>query len=188
MENTFLNKIILFFLSIFFSHGVISKPVTEQVTYQTCFTPGQECTKLIIDTLYSAKTSVYVQAASFTSTPIAKAIVNAKQRGLDVIVILDKSQIKENRYSLSSYFINNNVPVYIDYKLAIAHNKVIIIDKKVVITGSFNFTKAAQYWNAENVLIISNPELATRYFNNWQTRFKDSVKAQDFHQVFKTDR
>lgn len=117
---------------------------SEKTPYQVCFTPGQNCTQLIVDEINHAKKSLYVQAYSFTSAPIAKAIVDAKRRGVDVKVILDKSQIKNNRYSSAKFLMNQGVPVWIDYKVSIAHNKIILIDMTTLVTGSFNYTKAAQ--------------------------------------------
>ncbi|MGC1854920.1 MAG: phospholipase D-like domain-containing protein, partial [Candidatus Aquirickettsiella sp.] len=67
-------------------------------TIQVCFTPGQNCTKEIIDVIDAAKQSIFVQAYSFTSAPIAAHLVAAKKRGVKVNVILDKSQ-KTQRYS-----------------------------------------------------------------------------------------
>lgn len=136
---------------------------------QVCFTPGQDCTKKITDVLDAAKNSIFVQAYSFTSAPIAQHLVNAQKRGVIVKVILDKSQ-KTQSYSASRFLLNQHIPVWIDYKPAIAHNKIMIVDGKNVITGSFNFTKAAQYKNAENLLIIQDPALAKRYMENWQRR------------------
>jgi phosphatidylserine/phosphatidylglycerophosphate/cardiolipin synthase-like enzyme len=63
--------------------------------------------------------------------------------------------------------LSRDIPTYIDDKHAIAHNKVMIIDRGVVITGSFNFTKAAEEKNAENLLILKNKELAKVYMGNW---------------------
>ncbi|WP_246562449.1 phospholipase D family protein [Rickettsiella endosymbiont of Dermanyssus gallinae] len=123
----------------------------------------------ITDALDSAKKSISVQTYSFTSVPIAKHLVEAKKRGVVVKVILDKSQ-KSQKYSASRFLLNQHIPVWIDYKPAIAHNKIMIIDGQEVITGSFNFTKAAQNKNAENVLIIRDPILAKRYMDNWQRR------------------
>jgi len=57
----------------------------------------------------------------------------------------------------------------IDAQHAIAHNKVIVIDENIVITGSFNFTKAAESNNAENILVIRDPTLAEKYLKNWKT-------------------
>lgn len=136
---------------------------------QVCFTPGQDCTTEITDALDAAKKSIFVQAYSFTSAPIAKHLVQAKNRGVMVKVILDKSQ-KSERYSAARLLLNQHIPVWIDYKPAIAHNKIMIIDDQAIITGSFNFTKAAQYKNAENLLIIQDPALAKHYMDNWRRR------------------
>jgi phosphatidylserine/phosphatidylglycerophosphate/cardiolipin synthase-like enzyme len=132
------------------------------------FSPGGGCTQAVVDALNAAKKTVLVQAYSFTSTPIAQALVEAKKRGVDVRVILDKSQRTE-RYSGATFLANEGVPVSIDAAHRIAHNKVMIIDDGEVITGSFNFTKSAEEGNAENVLLILHaPELAARYTANWR--------------------
>lgn len=81
-------------------------------------------------------------------------------------VILDKSQRTE-KYSSADFLANQGVPTAIDAEHAIAHNKIIIIDGETVITGSFNFTKAAQEKNAENVLIVRDKALAAQYTQNW---------------------
>jgi len=134
---------------------------------EVCFTPGGDCTSRIVDTIAAAQHTVLVQAYSFTSAPIAKALVDARKRGIDVRVILDRSQQTE-RYSGADFLANNGVPVQIDTAHAIAHSKVMVIDGTTVITGSFNFTKAAQERNAENLLVIHDAELAARYAANWQ--------------------
>ncbi len=96
-------------------------------------------------------------------------MVAAKKCGVKVNVILDKSQ-KTQRYSVSRFLVNQHIPGWIDYKPTIAHNKIMIINKEEVITGSFNFTKAAQNKNAENLLIIHDTALANIYLKNWQRR------------------
>ena len=62
----------------------------------------------------------------------------------------------------------------IDAQHAIAHNKVMIIDGETVITGSFNFTKAAEENNAENLLVIRDKKLADQYTKNWQEHERHS--------------
>ena len=132
------------------------------------FSPNGGCTQAVVDALGSAKKSVLVQAYSFTSAPIARALVDAKRRGVYVQVILDKSQRTE-RYTSATFLANEGVPTYIDPVHKIAHNKIMIIDGETVITGSFNFTKAAENGNAENLLVITHaPELAQRYTANWK--------------------
>ena len=108
-----------------------------------------------------------VPAYSFTSAPIAKALVRAHRRGVKVQVLLDKSQ-KMEKYSSADFLSNTGISTKIDAAQAIAHNKVMIIDNETVITGSFNFTKAAEESNAENLLVVRDKELASRYIENWQ--------------------
>jgi phosphatidylserine/phosphatidylglycerophosphate/cardiolipin synthase-like enzyme len=116
---------------------------------------------------------VLVQAYSFTSAPIAKALVDAEKRGVKVQVILDRSQRTE-KYSSADFVQHAGIPTYIDAKHAIAHNKIMIIDGKTVLTGSFNFTKAAEENNAENLLVIQDLALATKYTANWQAHLQHS--------------
>ena len=129
---------------------------------QIYFSPKGGCTEAIVNEISHAKSEIYVQAYSFTSAPIAKALVDAYKRGIKVEVILDKSQKKE-RYTSATFLANSGIPTYIDSKHAIAHNKIMVIDKETVITGSFNFTKAAEEKNAENLLILKSKELAVEY-------------------------
>jgi phosphatidylserine/phosphatidylglycerophosphate/cardiolipin synthase-like enzyme len=144
---------------------------------QVYFSPNGGVTQAIINEISNAKTEILVQAYSFTSTPIAKALVDAHKRGVKVEAILDKSQRKE-KYTEATFLANMNIPTYIDDHHAIAHNKVMIIDKATVITGSFNFTKAAEEKNAENLLIIRSKELAAHYLENWQKHREHSEPYQ----------
>jgi phosphatidylserine/phosphatidylglycerophosphate/cardiolipin synthase-like enzyme len=109
---------------------------------------------------------VLVQAYSFTSAPIAKALVDAHRRGVQVHVILDSSQRTE-KYSEADFLRDSEIPTLIDAQHAIAHNKIITIDDYLILTGSFNFTKAAEEKNAENLLVINDPALARQYLDNW---------------------
>jgi len=135
-------------------------------TLKFIFSPNGGCTNAIIEQIDNAKSDILIQAYSFTSTPIAPALINAHKRGIKIEAILDKSNVTAN-YSSATYISNNGIPVFIDAAHAIAHNKIMIIDKEIVITGSFNFTKAAEEKNAENLLIIKSKELANTYLDNW---------------------
>ena len=131
------------------------------------FSPRGGCTTAVVDALDAAKQSIRVQAYSFTSAPIAKAIVDAKHRGVDVEILLDKSQRME-KYSSADFVAHGGSPTFIDAVHAIAHNKVMVIDGETVLTGSFNFTKAAEDRNAENLLVIRDRAIAEEYRKNWE--------------------
>src|SRR5271157_2384348 len=142
-----------------------------------CFSPSGGCTQAIVYQIDNAKSEILIQAYSFTSAPIAKALVNAHKRGVHVEIILDKSN-KSDKYSAGDFTAHMGVTTYIDSQHAIAHNKIMIIDKETVITGSFNFTKAAEEKNAENLLIIKNKKLAEIYIDNWYKHKEHSEKYE----------
>jgi phosphatidylserine/phosphatidylglycerophosphate/cardiolipin synthase-like enzyme len=119
-----------------------------------------------------------VQAYSFTSAPIAGALKAARDRGVAVKVILDKSQRSE-RYTGLTYLVHAGVPVWVDSAHAIAHNKVMVFDGRMVATGSFNFTKAAEEKNGENLLLVESPALAEIYTRNWQDHLAHSERADE---------
>jgi phosphatidylserine/phosphatidylglycerophosphate/cardiolipin synthase-like enzyme len=147
--------------------GIPAAGAQPEHAWQACFTPDEDCTGLVIRTVQAAEKTILVQAYAFTSRPIARALADAKRRGVDVRVILDASN-RSDRRSVADFLARAGIPVLIDAEHRVAHNAVMIIDGETVITGSFNFTEAAQLDNAENVLVIHNSELARRYEENWQ--------------------
>ena len=83
-----------------------------------------------------------------------------------MVVVFDKG-ILEEPHTAVDLLVKGEVPRFIDSEHAIAHNKVMVIDGATVITGSFNFTAAAEHHNAENLLVIRDAELAAKYESNW---------------------
>jgi phosphatidylserine/phosphatidylglycerophosphate/cardiolipin synthase-like enzyme len=127
------------------------------------FSPKGGCTEAVVREISAARHEVLVQAYSFSSKPIAEALVAAKTRGVQVTVLLDKSNESE-QYSDLPLFVEQGLAPMIDAHHAIAHNKVMVIDKGTVLTGSFNFTHQAEAENAENLLVIKgNSALAKSY-------------------------
>jgi phosphatidylserine/phosphatidylglycerophosphate/cardiolipin synthase-like enzyme len=154
----------------------IKQPNTVQATgtIEVAFSPNGAGAALIIKAIGEAKKTIKVQAYSFTNADIAKALLESSKRGVNVRVVLDKSQETE-KYTSATFLANSGVPVRIDDDFAIAHSKIMILDDENIITGSFNFTKAAEERNAENVLVIrGNKELAKLYMQNWQWRWDAS--------------
>ncbi|MDB6039350.1 MAG: phospholipase D/Transphosphatidylase [Verrucomicrobiales bacterium] len=148
------------------TRGSSAETNSTKTNWSVFYSPRGGCTEAVVTALALAKTTVLVQAYSFTSAPIAKALVDAHRRGVSVQVILDKSQRTE-KYSSATFIRNYGIACYIDSQHAIAHNKVMVIDGKTVLTGSFNFTKAAEEKNAENLLVLQDAELAMKYTLNW---------------------
>lgn len=144
---------------------------------QVYFSPKGGCTESIVRVINGAKAEVLVQAYSLTSAPIAKALLHAHKRKIKVTVILDKSQRKKH-YRSTIVMANAGIPIFIDDEHSIAHNKVMIIDRETVITGSFNFTRAAEETHAENLLIIRNRDLSKVYVENWKKHRQHSEKCE----------
>jgi phosphatidylserine/phosphatidylglycerophosphate/cardiolipin synthase-like enzyme len=144
-------------------------------TVQACFNPGGYCAALILKEIGAARQSILVQAYSFTNHDIAEALAKAKHRGLRVEVILDRRQTAaDGQRSAAGVLFLAGVSVLMDSGHSIAHNKIMVIDDGVVITGSFNFTEAAERRNAENVLIVRDKETARRYSENWESHKQHS--------------
>ncbi|MDD5279668.1 phospholipase D family protein [Acidithiobacillus sp.] len=160
-------------------HSPVTVPALGSI--EVAFSPPGGATAAIVRAVDGAHQRVWVQAYSFTSAPIAKAVLQAARRGLDVQVVLDKSQ-RTQKYSVADFFANQGVPVFIDDQHAIAHNKVMVIDADTLITGSFNFSKAAEQANAENLLIFrGNPALQKLYAENFRFHLSHSTRYQPRH-------
>ncbi len=138
------------------------------------FSPKGGCTDAVVAEINRARQTILIQAYSFTSTPIAKALVEAHQRGVQITVVLDKSNVT-GQYSSADFVLHASIPTYIDDQHAIAHNKIMLIDGRTIITGSFNFTKQAEASNAENLLVIRDrPDLFGQYQANFEKHLAHS--------------
>lgn len=160
----------------FIAAWAAQKPAASQDGIAVYFSPDGSCTAAIVQEINDARKAILVQAYSFTSKPLAEAMMRAHKRGVEVWVVLDSSQ-RTSKYSSATFFRNQGMDVYIDSKHAIAHNKVMLIDNRVIITGSFNFTKAAEERNAENLLIIKEKiQLVRAYWHNFDKHLDHSVE------------
>ena len=153
------------------AHAAAPMPATGSVQY--AFTPGDRADRVIIDAISSAREQVLVQAYSFTHRDIAQALIDAQKRGVAVTVIADREQTKDERNGMLPRLARAGIAVLIDAEHELAHNKVMVVDPRrpqcAVVTGSFNFTQAAQFRNAENVLVLrDDTRLCDAYARNWE--------------------
>ena len=134
---------------------------------------------MIVGEIDHAQREIRVMAYSFTSAPIGKALTRAKQRGVDVQVIQDRGEATRH-WSEAKYLLRAGIPVYLDTEEGLYHDKVIIIDRGKVFTGSFNLSKAAAKSNAENALVIDSGKLANYYLKNWYVHQReDPLMSED---------
>jgi phosphatidylserine/phosphatidylglycerophosphate/cardiolipin synthase-like enzyme len=146
------------------------------VQVQACFSPalagGCDPASAVIREISAAKTSVRVQMYALTSREIVSALVDAKRRGLDVRVVVDRSQLESDQseaYAVGR-LLSADIPVLVDTVPGLMHNKILIVDNETVVTGSFNYTWSAENRNAENLIVIHDSAIAAEYARNWSAR------------------
>jgi phosphatidylserine/phosphatidylglycerophosphate/cardiolipin synthase-like enzyme len=153
------------------SGGVAQVPGTQLI--EVAFSPNEGSEDLVVKVIQSARSSIGVAAYSFTSPVIAKALLNAKKRGVDVRVVVDEDGNKSKAsIAALNLLVAAGIPTRTISRYAIHHDKYLVVDKATVQTGSFNYSKAAAKSNSENVVVIwNNPDLALSYLKHWQDRF-----------------
>lgn len=153
----------------------------DKPALEVFFPPWDNAQQRLLQALDEACEQVLVQAFVLTSEEVAAHLLAAYQRGIDVRVLADARQHADTPSSLLHRLSQAGIPVWLEQRYRHAHNKVMVIDARlpgsVVVTGSYNFTWAAQHRNAENLLIIrGDPLLAGRYAANWQRHQADAVR------------
>lgn len=178
---TIFKVLVLAFSAITFAATTATAAEVEQ----RCFGPGDDCAAMVVAEIDAARREILVQAYGFTEPTIVAALDAAHGRGVDVRVLLDKSNVckpdhpdcRNKGQVAARRLARAGVPVRIDRRHAIAHNKVMILDRTRVITGSFNFTSAARR-NAENLVVIRDRKLAGEYRDNWQAHADHSAALE----------
>lgn len=138
------------------------------------FSPEGSAQQLVIKTINAAQQEIRLMAYSFTSPEVVKALTDAKRRGVNVKVVVDeKSNNGRANVAALNLLITADIPVRTVDAYKLLHDKVIIVDRRHVKTGSFNFSRAAARANSENVLVVWDaPELAETYLKHWQSRWE----------------
>jgi phosphatidylserine/phosphatidylglycerophosphate/cardiolipin synthase-like enzyme len=140
------------------------------------FSPQTDCRRLIINHIRMAEKTIDVQAYSFTSEPIARALVEAHRRGVKVTVILDADKFEKSE---GSYLAKRGVATYVDTGHEKAHNKIVLIDNSTVITGSFNFAEEKSEEIADNLVVITGKaSLARAYQQNFARHLEHSKRLE----------
>lgn len=169
---------IVFLLSAFLiTNSAYAASASISTQTEVWFSPQGGARDAILESIAGAKKEIHVGAYKLDDKIIAQALVDAKDRGVEVSIILDKKKSKY-KTSLKKWLVKQNVPVFTDPKHFLYHNKVIIIDGTTVLTGSFNFKADAEESNAENLLRLNSPELAKQYLTDWEKHRRHSALAK----------
>ncbi len=134
-----------------------------QVTvHNLCFSKTMDCASLIVSLIEGASSQVYVAVYSFTRDDVAQALINARERGVDVKVLIEDERANE-RGSEYGRLKDAGVDVRRDGNPDLMHHKFIVIDGAMVVTGSYNLSAAAEDRNDENIIVLLSEELAKKY-------------------------
>lgn len=176
-------SLVLLAVLMFSATAAAREPLPATGSIEVVFTPGDDAESAILNALHLAQNHIYVQAYLFTSRTLARALTEAKQRGVIVEMLADREMVMKGENSQIPKLAKAGIAVWLENRYANAHNKIILIDPQeasaAVITGSYNFTYAAQTRNAENLLILrGNPQLTQAYFDNWQRHRSDAIPYQ----------
>jgi phosphatidylserine/phosphatidylglycerophosphate/cardiolipin synthase-like enzyme len=148
-----------------------SEFVINNKTVEVYFCPEDWCANKLIYALQDASDSIYFMTFSFTHDEVGKQVVERAGAGVDVRGVFEKSQ--NSKYTEIYRLNESGVDVRWDGNGANMHNKVFIIDNRIVVTGSFNPSNNADKRNDENLIIIHDEELAGLYVeefeNVWST-------------------
>ena len=142
--------------------GAAAVSRSEQPEIQVFFSRVDQPRDAISQALGGASATVHIAMYYFTDRGLADAIIRARQRGVLVYVYLDRSQVQQ-QYSQARYLVAGGVPVRISSNRAIMHNKFAVVDGSTVLTGSYNWTAAADQKNDENLVVIHRADIAVRY-------------------------
>lgn len=130
---------------------------------QACFSPAGRCSSHIVREMGQAQNEILVAVYAFTNDEIAQVLVQARKRGVKVQVVLDQLFDRENKNSKGSFLSQNGVPVRRvsgsprgngDRDPGLMHQKFAVIDRRVLFTGSYNWTVSAEKLNDENLLLF----------------------------------
>ena len=153
-------------------------PASSRTDFEAGFSPRGSSLDIILKGIHSAERSILVAAYSFTSKPIAAALLEAHKRGVDVRVVADKKG-NSGRYTAVTFLANQGVPVRVNGRYAIFHHKFMVIDGRHLETGSFNYSAGAVDKNAENVLLLRDvPDLAGIYGREWEKLWNESEPVE----------
>lgn len=146
----------------------------KKITLENYFCPEDNCQENVISILKNANESIYFMLFSFTSDEIGDILVK-KSSSIHLEGILEKTQNVNSKYSEYDKLQENNISVLLDKNSFNMHHKVFIIDRKIVITGSYNPTNNGNAFNDENVLIIRDAKTAQLFLQEFK-RIKATIE------------
>jgi len=159
-------------------------PARADMMVQACFSPLGKCSAYILREIEQAKQELLVAVYAFTSEELARALIQARNRGISVQVIIDREFDLGNDKSKGKFLESQRIPVrrisgvkstITEKERGLMHQKFAVIDRKVVFTGSYNWTRGAETLNDENLLLFRDAaplaeEYRAMFFRLWERK------------------
>ena len=140
----------------------------EGTQVDTFFSPDDGVLAVLAPLLNNANDSIYFLAFSFTSNELGDIVRQKAEAGLKISGVMDEGQIKSNQGTEFDPFRQARLDVMIDGIPGLLHHKVFIIDEKIVVLGSYNFSQSAEDRNDENLLIVYNEQIAQEFLKEYR--------------------
>ena len=140
----------------------------------TCFAPEQDCARLAIGAVDAATHEILVNAYVLTTgSGLPAALIRAHRRGIDIRILAYRRTPCDLQQGLDAAAAAG-IPVWIDARARIAHVKALIIDRRVTIMGSYNWSNGAAA-NSEGLNVVTSTDVAETYAQHWRARQQDAV-------------
>jgi phosphatidylserine/phosphatidylglycerophosphate/cardiolipin synthase-like enzyme len=145
----------------------------DGTTVQVLFSPEDDVMSRLVPLIEGAQDSVAFMAFSFTHDSLGAAMLGRAGAGVEVRGVFE-TRGSETEYSEMSRLACAGVPVRQDGNPGTLHHKVLVIDGETVVTGSLNFSENADESNDENVVIVSNRDIAAQYLQEFERRWAEA--------------
>jgi phosphatidylserine/phosphatidylglycerophosphate/cardiolipin synthase-like enzyme len=142
--------------------------VVDGTPMEIYFSPDDGVAAHLLELLGDAEQSIYFMAFSFTSDDLGKLMRKKFLAGLDIAGVMEAEQVRSNTGTEYDSLLQSGIDVRLDGNPGQMHHKIIVIDRKVVITGSYNFSASAETRNDENLIVIYSPTIAEQYLAEFQ--------------------
>lgn len=140
----------------------------DDVRLEVCFAPDDGCSKRLVEQLQSAQKSVRFLAFSFTADDLADAIIERIAAGVEVTGVMEETQVKSNSGTEFNRLRSAGADVRLDGNPRNMHHKVLIIDERIVVFGSYNFSFFAEERNDENLIVAHDPQVAVQFLHEFE--------------------
>ena len=140
--------------------------------------------KEIIKNINQAQAFINIAMYIFTDREIALPLVKARERGVKVRLYLDQDQV-DYQYSQSRFLVQRGIKTRISFNNYIMHNKFAIIDNRLLLTGSYNWTFSANNRNDENLMVIDDPEIIEIFQNQFINLWTNKYSLERTRQLYK---